>query len=330
MSSSAQLRIVAIGGGKGLPIVLKGLRSYYSGNGIDGSLIGDSLTAIVDVSNGGRRDFGRELGMLPLENVKNCLLALGEEQTVLKSVLQYQFDETTYGLQGVSMGSLFLGVLGRQVCDFLTTVQLAGNMLKSMGVVLPCTAERVKLGARLRDGRTIIVEDGSSFDHTPVEEVFLLPDKVKALPQALRTVGEADVILIGPGSLYTGIIPSLLPDGLADAVAKSKAKKILIMNLMTQPGQTDGLDALDHVDAIFNHCGYQLFDYVVLNCKRVEIDRPHHSQANSPMPVQYNLNRIIKRGLVPIECQVSCKGDGGRHDSTKLTEAILKIIHKCT
>jgi len=317
------MNIVAIGGGTGLPVVLRGLKKYLYSQNVQSS---NKLTAIVTVTDDGGSSgrLRKELGILPPGDIRNCLVALANTDNFLSDLLQYRFTKSKE-LNGHPIGNLLLAALTDMTRDFQCAIHLIGMLLKANGRVLPSTLERVELGAELKDGKIIwgetnIVKNGG------IKRVFLRPEDPEPVPFALDVIAAADAVIIGPGSLYTSIIPNLLIKGIAEAIYLSPAKKIYIMNLMTQPGETDGYTAEDHLDAIFRHCGQPIFDYVILNAKRIEGNVLNKYKNERSIPVSYNLRRIIKMGIVPIEGDVVCHSSKIRHDPDKLAQAILEIV----
>ena len=318
------MNIVAIGGGTGLPVVLKGLKRYLYPN--DARFFSE-LTAIVTVTDDGGSSgrLKKELNILPPGDIRNCLVALAHKDSLFSDLLQYRFTKGKE-LNGHPIGNLLLAALADMTCDFQYAIYLIGALLKACGRILPSTLERVELGAELRDGsvmwgETAIAKNGG------IKRVFLKPKDPEPVPFTLDVIASADAIIIGPGSLYTSLIPNLLIKGIVEAICSSPAKKICVMNLMTQPGETDGYTARDHLGAIFRHCGQAIFDYVILNAKTLEGNALNKYKNEGSIPVSYNLRRVIKMGIIPVEEDVACQSNKIRHDPDKLAQTILRIVN---
>jgi len=298
------MKIVAIGGGTGLPVVLKGLKKYLYPQ--DHPYHFNELTAIVTVADDGGSSgrLRRDLDILPPGDISP-------------------------ELNNHSMGNLLLAALSELTNDFQYAIQTSGRLLGIRGRVLPSTLERVELGAKFKDqkiiwGQTAIAKSGNG-----IKQVFLKPQNPSPVPLALEAIASADAIILSPGSLYTSLIPNLLIRGIVEAISESSAKKICVMNLMTQPGETDGYTAQDHLDAIFRHCGRPIFDYVILNAKKLHGRPLKEYKSKGSIPVDYNLRRIIKQGTIcPIEEYVVSETTKIRHDPDRLAQTILKIIGK--
>ena len=322
------MNIVAIGGGTGLPVVLEGLKKYLYPR--DRQHHFNELTAIVTVADDGGSSgrLRRDLDILPPGDIRNCLVALADTASILPDLFQYRFTKSPE-LNSHSMGNLLLAALSELTHDFQYAIQTTGRLLGVHGRVLPSTLERVELGAKLKNRRIIWGETAITKNGNGIEEVFLRPEDPSPVPLALEAIASADAIILGPGSLYTSLIPNLLIRGIVEAISESSAKKICVMNLMTQPGETDGYTAEDHLDAIFRHCGRPIFDYVILNAKEFEDGPLKEYKSKGSMPVDYNLRRIIKQGTIcPIEEHVASETTKIRHDPDKLAQTILNVIRK--
>jgi len=319
------MKIVAIGGGTGLPVVLKGLKRYLYPKNTQSC---NELTAIVTVADDGGSSgrLRREFNILPPGDIRNCLVALANTESFLCELLQYRFSKGRE-LNGHPIGNLLLVALANMTCDFQYAIDLISTLLKACGRVIPSTLEKVELGSELKDGRIIWGETAIARSGC-IKRVFLRPEDAQPSPFALQAIATADAIIIGPGSLYTSLIPNLLIKEITKAISSSPAKKICIMNLMTQPGETDGYTAEDHLDAISRHCGQRIFDYVILNNKTLRGNTLGRYKNEGSMPVNYNLRKIIKMGIIPVEGDVICQDKKIRHDSDKLAKAILEITFK--
>jgi len=319
------MKIVAIGGGTGLPVVLKGLKRYLYPKNTQSC---NELTAIVTVADDGGSSgrLRREFNILPPGDIRNCLVALANTESFLCELLQYRFSKGRE-LNGHPIGNLLLVALANMTCDFQYAIDLISTLLKACGRVIPSTLEKVELGSELKDGRIIWGETAIARSGC-IKRVFLRPEDAQPSPFALQAIATADAIIIGPGSLYTSLIPNLLIKEITKAISSSPAKKICIMNLMTQPGETDGYTAEDHLDAISRHCGQRIFDYVILNNKTLRGNTLGRYKNEGSMPVNYNLRKIIKMGIIPVEGDVIYQDKKIRHDSDKLAKVILEITFK--
>jgi len=258
------LRIVSIGGGNGLATLLRGLKRYA--RAAQGGL---EVTAIVTVTDDGgssgrlRRDFA----VLPPGDIRNCMVALSQDETLLAKLFNFRFTGGR-GLKGHSFGNLFLTAMTELTGDFAQAVKLSAEVLAVAGRIYPSTASNVGLVATLADGEIITGESRIGRSKQPIERITLNPKRVKPLKEALAAIAEADVITLGPGSLFTSVIPNLLVEGIPQAIAKSSATKVYFANLMTQPGETQGFSVCAHLDAILKHCGRHkkgLIDVCVVN-----------------------------------------------------------------
>lgn len=265
------VKIVAIGGGTGLSTLLAGLKNFV--NERDAEVWISSLSAIVTVSDDGGSS-GRlrdELQILPPGDIRNCMIALSEDSHLLSRLFRYRFGGTG-DLAGHSFGNLFLAALTEVTGDFNEAVRLSSEVLASKGHIFPATTSDVRLVAELEDGREVHGESQITAARSRIRQLRLVPEQCLPLPEALPAIRTADVITVGPGSLYTSIIPNLLVRGVAEAIGDAPATKVFVANLMTQPGETDNYSFRDHLETISNYAPQIRFDYAVLN------DRPitHH------------------------------------------------------
>ena len=254
--------IVVIGGGTGLSVLLKGLKRYTS-----------RLTAMVTVSDDGGSS-GRlrsELGVLPPGDIRSCLVALAETETLMDKVFQHRFLQGG-SLQGHNLGNLLLVAMTEITGDFISAIREVSKVLAVRGKVLPATLEPVTLGGMMADGNRVLGETAIRDYPASIKEVFLMPE-CGPLPETLQAIHEADAIIIGPGSLYTSIIPNLLVKGVIEAIASSPAPKFYISNIMTEQGETDSFTAADHLKVIQKHSGKQIIDYAIVNCGKIDEER---------------------------------------------------------
>ena len=253
-----EIKVVAIGGGHGLSTMLRGLKRYTK-----------DITAIVTVADdgGGSGMLREELGILPPGDIRNCILALANTEPTLEQLLNYRFTEGS--LAGQSFGNLFLAAMNGISGSFDEAVHRMGDVLAITGRVLPVTDENVHLEAEFVNGSTVLGESkifyAKKVNDCRIREVRLVPERPRALPESLEAIAQADLILLGPGSLYTSIIPNLLVEGVAEAIAASPALKIMVMNIMTQDGESEGYTGADHVRALIQHGAPGIVDVVIAN-----------------------------------------------------------------
>jgi len=326
----ADRRVVALGGGSGLPAVLRSLKDrLFPFPSSSLSIINrERLTAIVTVTDDGGSS-GRLRGdfdMLPPGDIRNCLSALAESGDTLSDLFQYRFDKGN-GLNGHSLGNLLLAALTHLRGNFLEAITCCGDIMKVKGRTLPSTAENVVLGARFRDGLAIKGETCIAGHRGRIQHVFLIPSQPAPLPQTIDAIEKADAIIIGPGSLYTSIIPNLLVKDIAAAIKRSAAKKIYICNLMTEPGETDGYTATDHIRAIFDHTEYGFFQYVILNNGKFSPAVWKNYADKECLPVRYDIDELRAFGLTSVALDLlTDKGDKGRHDENKLGKILTELL----
>ena len=275
IGSQRPLRVVAIGGGTGLSTLLKGLKTYVAAPGssqaadADAPAIG-SLTAVVTVTDDGGSSgrLRKEFNILPPGDIRNCIVALSEDEALLSKLFQYRFTQGA-GLEGHSFGNLFVTALTAVTGDFAKAVELSSAILATRGQIVPCTTSNVQLVAQMNDGSEVTGETNITASKQRIVELRMVPKDAQPLPETLAAIAQAHLITIGPGSLFTSLIPNLLVQGVVDAIAKSPALKVFICNLMTQANESRDLSAADHVGAIYEHAGAKrLFDVAVVN------DRP--------------------------------------------------------
>lgn len=309
-------RIVVIGGGTGLSVMLKGLKKYTS-----------RLTAVVTVTDDGGSS-GRlrsELGVLPPGDIRNCLVALAETETLMEKVFQHRFNAGD-GLQGHNLGNLLLVALADIAGDFISAIREVSQVLKVRGQVLPATLEYVTLAAEMQDGSLVTGETSIRRYNQGIEKVFLIPNKCLPVPETLKAIREADAIIIGPGSLYTSLIPNLLVYGVASAIRESKAVTCYVSNIMTEKGETDGYSAADHLQVILDHVGQQIIDYAIVNCGSIDEERLERYREENALPVQTGSEKITALGTVLIAQDLVSDTDVAWHAPDKLARAIIGII----
>jgi uncharacterized cofD-like protein len=302
-------KVVAIGGGTGLPVLLRGIKEYTS-----------NLTALVTVGDDGGSSgrLRRELGMLPPGDLRNCIAALAEAEPLMTKLFQYRFNEGS-GLEGHSFGNLFIAAMSGITGNFEEAVRETSRVLAVRGAILPSTLSHVTLHAVSEDEEVISGESNITERGTRIKQVYLQPNNVQANPEAIRAILEADLIVVGPGSLLTSVLPNLLVDGIRQALAISQATKVYVCNVATQHGETDGFSVSDHFETLIKHVGAGLFDHVLAN-DNVAGPLPEAWQSH-PVAV----DRPSVDGARVFSADVISDANRYHHDSTKLAGAIMRI-----
>jgi len=322
---SQGLNLVAIGGGNGLSTLLCGLKRFV-GAGETEPVRLEKLSAIVAVSDDGGSS-GRlrdELQMLPPGDIRNCMVALSEDSLLLSKLFKHRFRGDGE-LGGHSFGNLFLAALSEITGDFAEAVKLSSEILASKGHIYPATVADVRLVAELDDGRIIKGETSIAKFGTSIRRLRLEPERCSPLPEALAAIYEADVITIGPGSLYTSLLPPILVEGVAEAIAESQAAKIFICNLMTQPGETDGYSARRHLE-IFREYAPQIdFDYVLVNNHLINEEQMarYASEGAEQIGVHGSVSPATIEGAEIVLGNLLDEGEMVRHHPEKLAQVVL-------
>ena len=311
--------IVAIGGGTGLSTMLRGLKKYTN-----------QLTAIVTVADdgGGSGVLRRDMGILPPGDVRQCMQALANIEPVMEKLLDYRFSEGQ--LRGQSFGNLLLAALNGVTGSFEEAVAAMGQVLAISGRVLPVTNTDVQLEAIFENGARVVGESSifsaKKRQDCRIHHVRLLPERPKALPDALRAIEEADLILLGPGSLYTSVIPNLLVDGVADAIRSARAQTFYICNIMTQDGETEGYTAADHLAALLRHGTADMVELCLANSSPIPPELAERYRAEGAEVLTVDRERIAQMGIELVERPLaSPSGDFARHDPDALASAVLDI-----
>jgi uncharacterized cofD-like protein len=319
------VRVVALGGGTGLSMVLRGLKEFVASSKKEkvGRPISD-LAAIVTVTDDGGSSgrLRREYRVLPPGDIRNCMVALSKDEHLLGKLFQYRFPAGR-GLAGHSFGNLFLTALTNVTGDFPEAVRVSAQVLAIRGRIFPSTAQNVTLEAELEDGKIVHGETNISRSRQPIRKVRLVPRRVRALPEALEAIASADLILVGPGSLYTSIIPNLLIDKVVRAIRHSRATCVYIANLMTQPGETQHYSVADHIHAIYDHTGKDLFDFVVINRSRVPSSLLRRYRAQNAEPVDPSFDELDLMGLRYVTGDLLHHRGVVRHDQQRLARLLL-------
>ncbi len=323
------MKVVAIGGGTGLSTLLRGLKLHVAEPGRPARFKPYIArpTAIVTVTDegGSSGKLRREFGILPPGDIRNCLVALAEDEQLFTHLFNYRFSDGR-GLAGHSFGNLFLAALTGLTRDFAKAVRVSSEVLAVRGEIFPSTLSDVRLEARLRDGRVVYGESRINKTRVPIQRLHIVPSRCQPLPEALAAIEAANLITIGPGSLYTSLIPNLLVQGIGEQVRRSRALKIYIANLMTQPGETRGYTAADHLRALHEHAGGRIFDGVILHRGKLSAAVLRRYAAQRAEPVQNDLEAIRALGVEPVLADLLLEEAGvARHDSHKLAKLLLNL-----
>jgi len=321
---TAPLRIVSIGGGTGLSALLQGLKKYAqpSARTID-------ITAIVTVTDDGGSSgrLRREFEVLPPGDIRNCMVALSEDEALLSRLFQYRFQDG-HGLKGHSFGNLFLTALTRVTGDFHEAVKVSSEILRIAGSIYPATAQNIVLEATLENGSRVTGETRITKSRSPISRIRLRPGKCLPLPDTLRAIAGADLITLGPGSLFTSIIPNLLVEGVSRAIRRSQAVKAYFVNLMWQPGETMNFRASDHIRAIYNHSGRGLLDYVIVNIGSVRPALLRKYGTQQVKPVEVDFETLGRLGVEVVTGNLLHESAKIRHNPDAVAAVALELARK--
>jgi uncharacterized cofD-like protein len=311
-------KIVVIGGGTGLSTLLRGLKEYTS-----------NITAIVTVADSGGSS-GRirsELNELPPGDIRNCLVALADAEPLMGKLFQYRFKEGE-GLTGHNFGNLFITALSKITGDFEKAIKESSEVLAIRGQVIPSTLDKVTLVAEYDNGDLGRGEAQIPKSGKPIRKVYLDPPNPRPPDEATNAIGRADLIVLGPGSLYTSVMPNLLIKGILKAVLDSSAVKVYVCNVMTEAGETDGYSAYNHLDALTRHTDKDIVKYCLINTGRIPPEVLDKYKQEGAEPVRVDSNRIRKRNYLVIESEIISITNFVRHDSKKLGKAIIALLAK--
>ncbi|HXI23715.1 MAG TPA: gluconeogenesis factor YvcK family protein [Pyrinomonadaceae bacterium] len=321
---NASLKIVAIGGGTGLSTLLAGLKRFV-GEQSEAVWI-ESLSGVVTVSDDGGSS-GRlrdELQMLPPGDIRNCMIALSEDSNLLSRLFRYRFGGAG-DLAGHSFGNLFLAALTEVTGDFVEAVRLSSEVLASKGHIFPATTSDVRLVAELEDGREVHGESQITGARSHIRHLRLVPDHCLPLPETLAAIESADIITIGPGSLYTSIVPNLLVRGVAEAIGEATATKIFVSNLMTQPGETDDYGFRDHLDTIREYAPQIRFDYAIVNDRPISRHQAELYRADGAHQIllDENSSSQLDPEIEVVRVDLLDEGDMVRHNTDRLARVVM-------
>ncbi|AIF53590.1 YvcK family protein [Pelosinus sp. UFO1] len=310
--------VTVIGGGTGLSVLLRGIKGVTS-----------NITAIVTVADDGGSSgrIRQDLDMIPPGDLRNCLVALADTEPLMEKLFQHRFGGAG-GLAGHNFGNLFIAAMTEVLGDVEQALKESSKVLAVRGKVLPASTQKVRLWAKMVDGSVVEGESQIPLANKRIESVYLQPEETMPVESSLEAIRDADAIILGPGSLYTSILPNLLVRGIADTLRKSQAVKIYICNVMTQPGETDGYSASEHVKAILDHVGPGVIDYVVINGQNVAVELQEKYADQGAYPVEPDLKAIEAMGIKAVMADVISETNWVRHDPLKLSRTIVSMIYK--
>ena len=323
------LRVVAIGGGTGLSTLLKGLKRYVISPGASarpGPAIAE-LCAVVTVSDDGGSSgrLRKEFNMLPPGDIRNCIVALSEDEALLSRLFQHRFIKGS-GLEGHSFGNLFLAALTSITGDFSEAVRLSSEILLTRGHIYPATTSNIELDALMEDGSQVRGETQITASKGRIRELLLVPPDVEPMPQTLEAIARADLITIGPGSLFTSLIANLLVRGIAEAIVQSSAVKVYVCNLMTQANESLGLTASEHIRALTQHTrASRLFDYALLNRTPVSPEMKEKYAHEGASQIDLDLGAIEAMGVIPVLGAYLEEGEKARHATDRVAADLLPL-----
>lgn len=310
--------ITVIGGGTGLATLLRGMK-----------YITNHCTAVVTVADDGGSSgrLRKEMGILPPGDLRNCLVAMADREPLMERIMQYRFKGNS-PLAGHSFGNLFIAAMAEAEGGMEAGLAATSQILNVRGKVVPSTLCDIRLKAKMTDGSIITGESEIPKAHKRIKSMEMEPADAVAAPSAVKAILDADILIFGPGSLYTSVIPNLLVEGIRDAVIKSKAVKIYICNVMTQPGETDAYGAYEHVQALTQHVGEQFLNYVIVNDQRVtEAQLAQYSKTGS-MPVTPDIKKIERLGIQVIPTRLISNKDLVRHNPQRLAQVIISLVYR--
>ncbi len=325
-SATRPLRVVAIGGGTGLSTLLRGLCSHVTAPGASEPGQISDLAAVVTVTDDGgssgrlRKDFN----MLPPGDLRNCMVALSEEHDLLAKLFDYRFRSGT-SLEGHNFGNLFVAALADITGDFGHAIQLASKILATRGRIYPVTTANATLIARMDDGSLVRGETSITASKRRIEELILDPPDAAALPETLEAIANADLITVGPGSLYTSLITNLLVQGIPTALASARGLRVYICNLMTQANESLGLTASQHIERIYEHTHAPIFDYALVNTSPLTPEMLARYAAEDASPIEADIERVEALGVKCIAGDFSNEDIFVRHAPSRVTGALLAL-----
>lgn len=330
LDARSPLRIVSIGGGTGLSTLLKGLKRFSHVNAqLPSPHPLTDITAVVTATDDGGSSgrLRREFGVLPPGDIRNCMVALAEDEGLLTRLFGFRFD-TGRGLRGHNFGNLFLTAMSQVTGDFGQAVRFSSEVLAIAGKIYPSTASKVTLRAHLENGKVVDGETQISKSTARIRRIELVPGDCRPLKETLRAISEADLITMGPGSLFTSVAPNLLVKGIPQAIRRSQALKVCFVNLMSQPGETTGLTASDHVKVICEHAGMRLVDVAVVNNEPIAAPARRRYARQSAMPVDNDIEAIRGMGVEVVRAPLVESGEKIRHDPEAAARVALQLAKR--
>ena len=326
------LRVVAIGGGTGLSTLLKGFKRFVLSptdalSASPTSPVIRDLCAVVTVSDDGGSSgrLRKEFNMLPPGDIRNCIVALSEDEALLSKLFRHRFDKGS-GLEGHSFGNLFLAALTSLTEDFSEAVRLSSEILLTRGHIYPATTSNVELEALMEDGTRVRGETKITASKGRIRELMLVPPDVLPMPQTLEAIAHADVITIGPGSLFTSLIPNLLVRGISEAIVASPAIKVYICNLMTQANESLGLSAADHIRALNRHAQTQIFDYALINRTPASDELKAKYASEGACQIVNDLEAVEALGVIPVLGDYLEEAGVARHNTARVARDLLELV----
>lgn len=324
------LRVVAIGGGTGLSTLLRGLRRHVAVPGLPSAELSQiaDLAAVVTVTDDGgssgrlRKDFN----MLPPGDLRNCMVALSEEEDVLAQLFAHRFRSGD-ALEGHNFGNLFVAALTEITGDFAHAIQLASKILSTRGHIYPVTTANATLVARMDDGSLVRGETNITASRQRIAELLLDPPDAAAVPATLEAIERADLITVGPGSLYTSLITNLLVQGIPSALARARGVRVYICNLMTQANESLGLTASEHIARIYDHTHEPIFDYAIVNTAPFSPETVARYAKENAAPIATDIERIEALGVRCIAGDFASEESVVRHHAGRVTAALLALGH---
>lgn len=310
--------ITVVGGGTGLSTMLRGMK-YITNN----------VTAVVAMGDDGGSSgrLRKELGIVPPGDLRNCMTALADQEPLMERLLQYRFQGDT-PLAGHCFGNLLIAAMAEAEGGMEEGLKAASEILKVRGRVIPSTLEDIQLQAVMTDGTVVTGESKISEAGKHIKQLRMVPEDAPAAKDAVAAILKADVLIFGPGSLYTSVIPNLVVDGIRQAILESKAIKIYICNVMTQPGETDGYGAYEHVRALIDHMGAQFLDYVIVNDEKIPAAQLAPYKEEGARPVRADMRKLANLGITVVPAHLISKEDLVRHDPAKLSKVLINLIYR--
>ena len=310
--------ITVVGGGTGLSTLLRGMK-YITGN----------CTAVVTVGDDGGSSgrLRQELGIIPPGDLRKCLVAMADREPLMERVMQYRFEGDS-SLSGHSLGNLFLAAIAETEGGMEEGLNAASQILKVRGHVIPSTLHSIQLAADMTDGSFVLGQAEIAQARKTVQRLRMVPENVPATKSAVEAIKNADILVFGPGSLYTSVICNLLVPDIREAVLQSQAVKIYVCNVMTQPGETDGFGAYEHVKTLMDYAGEPFLDYVIVNSEGISDEQIALYRTKGQEPITPDVEKIEQMGIKVIPAKLVSKSDMVRHDPQKLAQAIMSLTYR--